>query len=143
MITLSPRLVEKISSVAGLEVECLRKEAFPVLNAPRKRFVRVLSLLKNRQDLGFLVLSDIIVVDRSPCSKLLEVNYIVTSLQLKARLCVRVTVEDAEPLESISSLYKSAKWFEEEASRLFNITFLETPTVSPTTSLHDRPYLQS
>ena len=127
---ISERFVRKIQSAVGVEVE-ITEEGELVLQVSPLQVVRALTILQGRQDLRFVLLTDMVVVDRPASDERFEVNYILTSLLLKMRLCVQTFVEEYEVMESVAAVYPSAVWFERENQEIFGLSFRVFPALEP------------
>lgn len=123
MSGLKRELYEKIQKAVGFEFDSVVDDVIPILDIPNTQIVRVLTILQSRQDLQFLFLTDIVVVDRLGHDKRFELNYLITSLLLRIRMNIQTFLEEDEFIESITSIYKSAHWHECEIYELFGISF--------------------
>jgi len=89
-----------------------------------RRIVEVISYLKAEPSLDFNVLMDLCGVDYLPRRPRFEVVYHLYSLTHNHRLRVKVQLDGPEPeVDSITSLYLGANWFEREAWDMFGIRF--------------------
>lgn len=94
---------------------------------PRK-IVEVIDWLKNEPGLEFDMLMDLCGVDYLPRQPRFEVVYHLYSVKLNHRLRLRVQLDDDEPqVQTITTLYKAANWFEREAWDMFGIKFAGHP----------------
>ena len=90
------------------------------------RIVEACRILK--QDLGYERLSIVTAVDRYPAEPRFEVVYHIHSVQHNRRLRLKVRLAGDDPkVESVTSVWRSANWYEREAFDLFGITFLNHP----------------
>lgn len=84
--------------------------------------------LKTDPELNFNYLSDVTAVDRYPAEPRFEVVYHFYSVPNRTRLRLKVLVGGAEPgVDSLSSLWPVANWFEREVYDLFGIRFRAHP----------------
>lgn len=93
--------------------------------APPK-IVSVCGFLK--YDQGFVRLSSVTGVDRYPAEPRFEVVYHLHSIQRKERLRLKCRLPGIDPvIESVTSVWRSANWYERETFDLFGINFLNHP----------------
>lgn len=130
------RLTSSLQDAIGLEVECVEEGQFLVGAVPPSQVVRLLTILQGRQDFRFVYLTDVIVVDSPENEERFELNYFVTSLLLKSRLCIQTRVEEDEVVESVTPLYPAAAWFEREMQELFGIPIRTFPIMPPLWHTH-------
>jgi NADH-quinone oxidoreductase subunit C len=90
------------------------------------RIVEVCGKLKH--DLDFIRLSTVTAVDRYPAEPRFEVVYHIHSLSRNERLRLKVRVGGAAPaVDSVTSVWRSANWYEREVFDLFGIHFHNHP----------------
>ncbi|MCU1329193.1 MAG: hypothetical protein JWN34_4563 [Bryobacterales bacterium] len=93
----------------------------------------VQALERARHQLGFERLTSVTGVDRLPSEPRFEVVYHLQSiagkkrLRLKARISSGVEAGVNPEIESVTSVYKGADWYERETFDLFGIRFLNHP----------------
>jgi NADH-quinone oxidoreductase subunit C len=93
--------------------------------APPK-IVSVCGFLK--YDQGFVRLSSVTGVDRYPAEPRFEVVYHLHSIDRKQRLRLKCRLPGIDPvIESVTSVWRSANWYERETFDLFGIKFLSHP----------------
>jgi NADH-quinone oxidoreductase subunit C len=93
--------------------------------APPK-IVSVCGFLK--YDQGFVRLSSVTGVDRYPAEPRFEVVYHLHSIQRKDRLRLKCRLPGIDPvIESVTSVWRSANWYERETFDLFGVNFLNHP----------------
>ena len=83
--------------------------------------------LKDNKKLLFDQLIDITAIDYPTKSSRFEVVYIFLSMVYNKRVILKTFLEDEEEIESITSVFKSANWFERECFDLFGIKFNNHP----------------
>lgn len=86
-------------------------------------FSNLMLFLKNHQPLKFRTLTSITAVDYPEKDKRFEVNYFLLSYKLNTRIIIKLMTDDLTPVPSISSIYKSANWYEREIWDLFGVVF--------------------
>lgn len=112
-------LVEKIHEVTGADPELV--DGFIALPVSPPQVVRFLSLLKER--LGFEILTDLFVIDRTRCRKRFAVVILVTSLTYRATVGVQTEISEKETLDSLELVYPSSVAFEKASMETFGVTF--------------------
>ena len=68
---------------------------------------------------------DIWGVDYPDKNERFEVNYQLLSIYLNVRIVLRLTVEEFEGVDSVSSLFSSAGWLEREVWDMYGVFFFE------------------
>jgi NADH-quinone oxidoreductase subunit C len=116
--------VETVYADAITSGKCDRGE-YTIEVAP-ERVVEVCRLLKEQEQ--FVRLSTVTGVDRYPAEPRFEVVYHLHSLARNARLRVKCRLPGADPsIESVTSIWRSANWYERETFDLFGIQFRDHP----------------
>ena len=90
----------------------------------------VYSLIKYLSELekqNFNQLIDITAIDYPSRELRFDVVYLLLSLSLNQRVVVKTSLKENDVLESVTSLYKSANWYERECYDLFGIKFVNHP----------------
>jgi len=95
------------------------------LVAERERIVEVLTALRDR--FGFQQLLDICGVDFPDREERFEVVYHLLSLTRNARVRVKVTTDERQPVPSVVSVFPCADWFEREAFDMYGMLFSGHP----------------
>ncbi|MFM6972054.1 MAG: NADH-quinone oxidoreductase subunit C, partial [Alphaproteobacteria bacterium] len=87
-----------------------------------------LTFLRDDQNLSFKTLLDVFGADmlglREPR---FEVIYNLLSYKLNNRITVKVALNDGEEVDSVSSVFSSAGWFEREVFDMYGIKFSNHP----------------
>jgi NADH-quinone oxidoreductase subunit C len=78
---------------------------------------------------GFERLSAVTAVDWWPRQPRFEVVYFLHALQHNTRLRLTIRLTDQEPVSSVSSIWRSANWYEREVFDLFGIEFSHHPNL--------------
>src|SRR5579864_7796509 len=90
------------------------------------KIVSVCGFLK--YDQKFIRLSSVTAVDRYPSEPRFEVVYHLHSIETKQRVRLKCRVFGSEPvIESVTSVWRSANWYEREVFDLFGIQFMNHP----------------
>ena len=95
------------------------------LMAGRERILEVLTVLRDR--FGFQQLLDICGVDFPDREERFEVVYHLLSLTRNARVRLKVTTDEVQPVPSAVSVFPCADWFEREAFDMYGILFSDHP----------------
>ena len=107
------------------EIQVIREEIICIV--PSWALLPFLTFLKNHTNTQFKMLIDITAVDYPSRSSRFEVVYQLLSIHYNARIRVKTNVDELTPIESVSSLFPSANWFERETWDMFGICFLNHP----------------
>ncbi len=103
-----------------------RNELTVEIAAPK--IVSVCGFLK--YDQGFVRLSSVAGVDRYPAEPRFEVVYHLHSIERNQRLRIKCRLPGADPvIESVTSVWRSANWYERETFDLFGVKFLNHPNL--------------
>jgi NADH-quinone oxidoreductase subunit C len=118
------------ASVAAFDADAViggkyeRKEL--TLETPPAKIVSVCGFLK--YDQKFVRLSTVTAVDRYPAEPRFEVVYHLHSIEPCQRLRLKCRVRGEDPvIESVTSVWRSANWYEREVFDLFGIQFVNHP----------------
>ncbi|MEN3044637.1 MAG: NADH-quinone oxidoreductase subunit C [Candidatus Hydrothermales bacterium] len=99
------------------------------LNVKKEDLINVIKKLKNSEELLFDYLVDITACDYLEKGHF-EIIYTLLSFARNERVRVKTTVEREKPeINSITSIYKGANWFEREVYDLFGIVFIDHPNL--------------
>jgi NADH-quinone oxidoreductase subunit C len=83
-----------------------------------------------KYDQGFVRLSTVTAVDRYPAEPRFEVVYHLHALEHKQRVRLKCRLSGTDPaIESVTSVWRSADWYEREVFDLFGIRFLGHPNL--------------
>lgn len=98
----------------------------PSITIPNENLLDVCKILKD--DLKFDQCRDAVGVDRFTKKNRFEIIYNLYSLNFKERLFIRVEIDGKNPeSQSITSIWKSADWYEREAYDMIGIKFTGHP----------------
>ena len=89
--------------------------------------LKVTKLLKDNDKLKFNQLTDITAVDYPNKKKRFEMIYILLSIEFKNRIIIKFFIEEEAIVDSLSSLFPAANWYEREVWDLFGINFKNHP----------------
>jgi NADH-quinone oxidoreductase subunit C len=86
------------------------------------------ALLRDDKDCAFNFLSDVTCVDRYPSEPRFEVIYHLLSVPKKERVRLKVRLDGGSPVvESVTSVWPAANFFEREVFDLFGVRFTGHP----------------
>ncbi len=111
------------------------KDEFPTLWIQDKNIIEVLRFLKNKVDLPFKMLYDLTAIDEQarkfrhgqPESRF-TIVYQLLSFERNAFLRLKVALTSTEPaLETATSVWPAANWYEREIYDLFGVKFIGHP----------------
>ena len=111
--------------VAELQVDATVAYGELTIACHRDRIVEVLTSLRDR--FGFQQLLDVCGVDYPDRAERFDVVYHLLSLTRNARIRVKVTTDEVQPVPSVISVYLSANWFEREAFDMYGMLFSNHP----------------
>jgi NADH-quinone oxidoreductase subunit C len=98
----------------------------PVLFIDPAQIVALCRALKSG---GFECVAGITGVDWWPKSPRFEVIYLLHSLRNNKRLRLSVRLRDGEELDSVTSVWRGANWYEREVFDLFGVVFRNHPNL--------------
>jgi len=102
------------------------------ITVPKESLVQVCQFLKDSQNLTFNYLCSISVVDYEESEQRFEIVYHMVSLSTYYKVAVKTSVFSADPiLPTVTSVWRSAEWFEREGHDLFGVIFLGHNNLSP------------
>ena len=87
----------------------------------------VMTFLRDHSTCQFKALVDIVGVDYPEREERFEVQYLLLSLTYNFRLRLKTTTDELTPLDSVTSLYSAASWYERETYDMFGVFFSNHP----------------
>jgi len=94
-----------------------------IISVKKSFLVNCLKVLKTHSSLKFASLMDIWGLDYPERKDRFEINYSLLSVKYNIRVIVRVTCEEFEGVDSVTSLYSSAGWLEREVWDMYGVLF--------------------
>jgi len=119
---LTPLGAEMVGAL-GVEAQVAFGEL--TLIAGRDSIIEVLTALKER--FGFQQLLDLCGVDFPDREERFEVVYHLLSMTRNARVRVKLTTDEVQPVPSVVGVFPCADWFEREAFDMYGILFSGHP----------------
>ena len=97
------------------------------VNVDKEKIYSLIKYLKEHDKLKFNQLIDITAIDFPSREHRFDIVYILLSLNLNQRVVIKTSLNEKNSIESITSLYKSANWYERECYDLFGVKFINHP----------------
>ena len=116
-----------ISDSFNQKINFYNNDKYLGLNANKSEIYSIIKFLKDNDHLQFDQLIDITAIDYPSRDLRFDIIYILISLTLNQRIILKSPVNENDNLDSISSIYKSANWYERECYDLFGIKFINHP----------------
>ena len=121
-----------IARLSGWNPDAVREAKFDrdelTIYVDRTLLREACTLLRDDRNCPFNYLSDVTCVDWYPSSPRFEVVYHLLSLSKKERIRLKVRLEDESPaVESVTSVWPAANYFEREVFDLFGVRFTGHP----------------
>lgn len=118
VFALFPKWIEKVK---------IEKNEYTLVLRNPQDILSVCQVLKNHSKTQYKMLIDLTAVDYPSRQKRFEVVYHFLSLHQNQRIRVKVEVDQTQVIESVTSLFPAANWFERESWDMFGICFLNHP----------------
>jgi NADH-quinone oxidoreductase subunit C len=93
----------------------------------RDNVLKVLKFLRDDANCQFLTLLDVCGVDYPDDDERFEIVYHLLSMTHNNRIRIKLRTDEDTPVESVSSLFSSANWWEREVWDMFGIAFNNHP----------------
>ena len=116
-----------ISDSFNQKINFYNNDKYLGLNANKSEIYSIIKFLKDNEYLLFNQLIDITAIDYPSRELRFDIIYILISLTLNQRIILKLPLNENDNLDSISSIHKSANWYERECYDLFGIKFLNHP----------------
>ena len=94
-----------------------------ILKVVPKKIIEVISFLKSRKGFLFNTLIDITAIDFPNKEKRFDLVYHLLSMTENFRCRVIFSIEDGDVVNSITSVFECANWFEREVFDLYGVKF--------------------
>ncbi len=99
-----------------IEIEC-----------DKNKIISLLIKLKENNDFIFHQLLDITAIDNPSRERRFDLVYIIQSLKKNKKLILKTSLKENDSIETTTSVYKAADWYERECYDLFGIEFTNHP----------------
>lgn len=113
--------IQSAIKIADARADVVRDEI--VLHVQKDQIKQALSFLINDANCEFTMLLDICGVDYPDRTARFEVVYHLLSLKHNHRLRVKIAVEEEAIVDSVTSLFASAGWYEREVWDMYGVAF--------------------
>lgn len=118
-------ILEKLFSYFPGTLSFTTKTGESFLKVSSVDFYITMFFLKMHAHTQYKLLSDLSVVDSPEKKERFQVFYSLLSIKFNSRLCVLMSATELSVLNSISSCFSGADWFEREAWDMFGLFFSE------------------
>ena len=122
-------IVEKVKEKFGESVEEISDFRDDLcITIKKDRIVNLGKFLKEDPDLQFIMCKDVTAIDWATRKKRFTAVYHIYSLQLNYTLRLKSNIDDDPPtIETVSSVWQSANWYERETWDMYGIKFVNHP----------------
>lgn len=120
-------IIDNFFKIEKLESSKLSIDNFIGYKILPENLLNVLKFLKENKELRFTILTDLFAADFPERDKRFEVVYSLLSLKLNTRILLKIEVAEDEPVNSLTSIYSAACWYEREIFDMFGIEFKDSP----------------
>lgn len=93
----------------------------------RDDILRVLKFLRDDVNCQFLTLLDVCGVDYPEDDERFEIVYHMLSMTHNNRIRIKLRTDEDTPVDSVTSLFNSANWWEREIWDMFGVAFIDHP----------------
>ena len=97
-----------------------------ILIVSSEKLLPVISFLKNNVNCQYKILTSISGTDYLEKNLRFEVSYELLSIRYNSRIRVKTYVDEITAIESITSIYSAADWWEREIWDLFGVFFINS-----------------
>ena len=119
---------ETISAEYNLEVSFYNNDKYlGIILNNNSKISKIVKFLKDNEKLRFDQLVDISAIDFPSREERFDLFYLFSSLRFNQRIAVKISIKENEIIESITSIYEAANWYERECYDLFGIKFSNHP----------------
>ena len=119
---------EILSENIDIDLEYFHNDKYFGISLNKKdKLLQLLKFLKEKNELLFSQLIDVTAIDYPSREHRFDLIYILLSLKLNKRILIKIPFYENESIESVTSIYKSAVWYERECYDLFGIKFINHP----------------
>ncbi len=98
------------------------------LSVTPNKIVEIAEFLKNDEDLQFVMCKDVTAIDWATRKNRFTIVYHVYSFKNNFNLRIKATIsEDPPVIDSVTSVWRSANWYERETYDMYGINFRNHP----------------
>ncbi len=122
-------IVEKVKEKFGESVEEISDFRDDLcITIKKDQIINLGKFLKEDLELQFIMCKDVTAIDWATRKKRFTTVYHIYSLQLNYTLRLKSNIDDDPPtIETVSSVWKSANWYERETWDMYGIKFVNHP----------------
>ena len=120
-------LIKKILEKKFPNFKIIYKEEYFEIYIKKNEIFDTIKKIKEDSELCYDQLTDLTAIDYPSREERFELIYLFLSMTLNSRIIIKSSIKIEDKIESISSLHKSANWFERECYDLFGIYFSNHP----------------
>ncbi len=122
------RLIAIKEKLKDFNVEFGDVNGTPDITIKKEEVLDVCNMLKDDPAIGMNWMVDAISIDRFKKNERFEMVYNLRSTQYRDRLFIRIKLDSKNPeMESLTTIWTSANWYEREAYDMMGINFLNHP----------------
>ena len=119
-------MIEKLKKIIS-EKKIFSKHKYYEIKVDKRDIISIVSSLKDDENFFFDQLIDITAVDYPSRKERFEIVYILLSLRKNKRIIIKTLLNEGDQVDSISSIFECANWYERECYDLFGIFFKNHP----------------
>jgi NADH-quinone oxidoreductase subunit C len=119
-------IIDNYIKNSNFEIIKLNIDGFLSYQIKMDNLLNFLHFLKTSENLRFTILTDLFAIDFLNIDNKkarFEIIYNLLSLKLNIRILIKINIEDNIKIPSITSIFKSACWYEREIYDMFGIYF--------------------
>ncbi len=118
---------EILSGLGDVSMSAVVVRGELTLSTQASSIIKVMTFLRDQTNCLFTMLVDVCGVDYPEREQRFDVVYHLLSVRHNQRVRVKVMTDEATPVPSVVSVFRSALWFEREAWDLYGIYFSDHP----------------
>lgn len=116
------------ANIPGVEFNDVEYRGDLTISFDKSKVVEVCKLLKEDLELQFILCEDITAIDWAKRKDRYTMVYHIFSLKNKFRLRLKCAVDESDlTVDSVTSVWRSANWYERETYDMYGITFNNHP----------------
>jgi NADH-quinone oxidoreductase subunit C len=121
-------ILNKVNEKFGSEVEEVVEFAGDLsITVKKDSIVNLANFLKNDSELEFVMCKDVTAIDWATRKNRFTAVYNVYSFKLNFNLRIKANLDESESIESVTSVWRSANWYERETFDMYGIKFINHP----------------
>jgi NADH-quinone oxidoreductase subunit C len=121
-------ILNKVNEKFGSEVEEVVEFAGDLsITIKKDSIVNLANFLKNDSELEFVMCKDVTAIDWATRKNRFTTVYNIYSFKLNFNLRIKANLDESESIESVTSVWRSANWYERETFDMYGIKFINHP----------------